>query len=237
MLRNIAGLAAGWSQQPGGTLSILIPPSLILMILRDHRPACPVIRLFMAAVVPGVLLTLFYVAIVFVGRAFLEAAPAIPIACARPRVSSSASGTCRSSSPSPSAASGSLVLADQAAKRSVPSARCSSACGGGRFRRRQHPRQSRQTARITREHRPHRDQLDHLLLFHWCRPRSLRAVGWIGTGTIADGGDGAPGGGLRPARLLPRRHRRQSTLVTVPMLPAARRRQRLRSDHSSASCW
>lgn len=79
MLRNgySPGLAAG-AVAAGGTLGILIPPSLILMIYAIIAQLS-VIRLFMAAVVPGVLLTLFYVAIVFVWtRLSPRAAPAIP---------------------------------------------------------------------------------------------------------------------------------------------------------------
>lgn len=79
MLRNgySPGLAAG-AVAAGGTLGILIPPSLILMIYAIIAQLS-VIRLFMAAVVPGVLLTLFYVAIVFVWtRLSPKAAPAIP---------------------------------------------------------------------------------------------------------------------------------------------------------------
>jgi len=62
----------------GGTLGILIPPSLILMIYAIIAQLS-VIRLFAAAIVPGILLTLFYMAIVFVWtRLDPKAGPAIP---------------------------------------------------------------------------------------------------------------------------------------------------------------
>jgi len=71
------GLAAG-AVAAGGTLGILIPPSLILMIYAIIAQLS-VIKLFMAAVIPGVLLTLFYMATVFVWtRIDPKAAPAIP---------------------------------------------------------------------------------------------------------------------------------------------------------------
>lgn len=79
MLKNgyAPGLAAG-AVAAGGTLGILIPPSLILMIYAIIAQLS-VIKLFLAAVVPGILLTLFYMATVFVWtRLAPKAAPAIP---------------------------------------------------------------------------------------------------------------------------------------------------------------
>ena len=71
------GLAAG-AVAAGGTLGILIPPSLILMIYAIIAQLS-VIRLFAAAIVPGLILTLFYMAIVFVWtRLDPKAGPAIP---------------------------------------------------------------------------------------------------------------------------------------------------------------
>jgi tripartite ATP-independent transporter DctM subunit len=71
------GLAAG-AVAAGGTLGILIPPSLILMIYAIIAQLS-VIKLFAAAIVPGILLTLFYMATVFVWtRLDPKAGPVIP---------------------------------------------------------------------------------------------------------------------------------------------------------------
>lgn len=79
------GLAAG-AVAAGGTLGILIPPSLILMIYAIIAQLS-VIKLFAAAIVPGVLLTVFYMAIVLVWtRIDPKAAPAIPSGGAREAV-------------------------------------------------------------------------------------------------------------------------------------------------------
>lgn len=72
------GLAAG-AVAAGGTLGILIPPSLILMIYAIIAQQ-PVMKLFTAAIVPGLLLTLFYLLTIAVwSRLKPGAAPAIPI--------------------------------------------------------------------------------------------------------------------------------------------------------------
>lgn len=62
----------------GGTLGILIPPSLILMIYGIISQQS-VIKLFAAALVPGLLLTALYLVTVFIWVAFRpQAAPRIP---------------------------------------------------------------------------------------------------------------------------------------------------------------
>lgn len=70
-------LAAG-AVAAGGTLGILIPPSLILMIYAIIAQQ-PVIKLFAAALVPGLVLTALYILTVFIwARLRPEVAPAIP---------------------------------------------------------------------------------------------------------------------------------------------------------------
>jgi C4-dicarboxylate transporter, DctM subunit len=78
MLRaNYSPALAAGAVAAGGTLGILIPPSLILMIYAIIAQQ-PVIKLFAAAVVPGLILTALYVLTVFVwARLKPEAAPAI----------------------------------------------------------------------------------------------------------------------------------------------------------------
>jgi C4-dicarboxylate transporter DctM subunit len=78
MLRaNYSPALAAGAVAAGGTLGILIPPSLILMIYAIIAQQ-PVIKLFAAALLPGLILTALYVATVFVwARLRPEAAPAI----------------------------------------------------------------------------------------------------------------------------------------------------------------
>lgn len=79
MLRaNYSPALAAGAVAAGGTLGILIPPSLILMIYAIIAQQ-PVIKLFAAALVPGLILTALYILTVFVWARFHpEAAPAIP---------------------------------------------------------------------------------------------------------------------------------------------------------------
>ncbi|MBL6958004.1 MAG: TRAP transporter large permease [Rhodospirillales bacterium] len=71
-------LAAG-TVAAGGTLGILIPPSVILLIYAAvARQSVPV--LFAAAIIPGILLTLFYIAVVVVQiRLRREIAPTVEV--------------------------------------------------------------------------------------------------------------------------------------------------------------
>ncbi len=79
MLRaNYSPALAAGAVAAGGTLGILIPPSLILMIYAIIAQQ-PVIKLFAAALVPGLLLTGFYIATVFLWvRMRADVAPALP---------------------------------------------------------------------------------------------------------------------------------------------------------------
>lgn len=79
MLRaNYSPALAAGAVAAGGTLGILIPPSLILMIYAIIAQQ-PVIKLFAAALVPGLILTGLYIVTVFIwARLDPVAAPRIP---------------------------------------------------------------------------------------------------------------------------------------------------------------
>ncbi|NWG24572.1 MAG: TRAP transporter large permease [Pseudorhodoplanes sp.] len=79
MLRtNYSPALAAGAVAAGGTLGILIPPSLILMIYAIIAQQ-PVIKLFAAALVPGLILTGLYILTVFVwARLRPDVAPVLP---------------------------------------------------------------------------------------------------------------------------------------------------------------
>lgn len=73
---NYSSKLSGGSLAAGGTLGILIPPSIILVIYAVIAEQS-IGKLFMAALVPGVIAVLFYVFVIFiVSRAYPEIAPA-----------------------------------------------------------------------------------------------------------------------------------------------------------------
>ena len=77
------GLATG-TIAVGGTLGILIPPSVILVVYAISTEQ-NIARLFMAALVPGLLATLFYIlALAAIARARPHLAPAAPVRVAGP---------------------------------------------------------------------------------------------------------------------------------------------------------